>query len=48
MKTEGVLSPVVDPLEAKTRMTLKDLIKKYVYYGPSTKFKANTHRPRPL
>jgi hypothetical protein len=34
MKTEGALSPVVDPLEAKTRMTLKDLIKKYVYYGP--------------
>src|SRR6266849_116769 len=33
MKTEGALTPGVYPLEAKTRMAPKDLIKKYVSYG---------------
>ncbi len=36
MKTEGALTPVVYPLEAKTRMTIKDPIKKYVSYGHDT------------
>ena len=33
MKTEGALTTVVYASKAKTRMTIKDLIKKYTSYG---------------
>lgn len=33
MKTEGALTTVVYVSKAKTRMTIKDLIKKYISYG---------------